>query len=163
MALNIWKLTPERAAVRLVRTILRDSPSPLTTKEIFEEAVRREANREYPHPPTVVVGASAQQPAKLENKRGVVHTPPPPPPHPENAIRSVRYVCTYTSRYVLFIACLETDVLGCPRSFQVPQNRYSSTHAGQHPRNRKIPRRSNPLRRGDATPLGHDEQIRSKG
>ena len=99
MALNIWKVTPERAAVRLVRAILRDSPSPLTTKEIYSEAVRREAKREYPRPPTVVAGASAQQPAKLVGKRGVVHTPPPGPPHPENAVRSVQYVCISSRVY----------------------------------------------------------------
>lgn len=100
MALNIWKVTPERAAVRLVRAILRDSPSPLTTKEIYKEAVRREVKRNYPHPPTVVTGASAQQPAKLVNKRGVAHTPPPGPPHPENAVRSVQYVCIRFGRAV---------------------------------------------------------------
>ena len=95
MALNIWKVTPERAAVRLVRTILKDSPSPLTTKEIYKEAVRREAGREYPRPPTVVTGASALQPARLVAKRGIVRPPPPPPPHPENAIRSITCVpCT---------------------------------------------------------------------
>jgi len=95
MALNVWKLTPERAAVRLVRAILRDSSSPLTTKEIYKEAVQREARREYPHPPTVVAGASTQQPAKLVKKRDAVRTPPPGPPHPENAVRSVRCVCIY--------------------------------------------------------------------
>ncbi|KAF9648370.1 hypothetical protein BDM02DRAFT_2293867 [Thelephora ganbajun] len=93
MALNVWKITPERAAVRLVRAILRDSPSPLTTKEIYKEAVRREVRRAYPHPPTVIASASAQQPGKLVKKRGVVHLPPAPP-HPENAIRSVRYLKT---------------------------------------------------------------------
>jgi len=92
MALNIWKVTPERAAVRLVRTILKDSPSPLTTKEIYKEAIRREAEREYPRPPTVVTGASALQPARLVAKRGVVRSIPPPPPHPENAIRSITCV-----------------------------------------------------------------------
>ena len=95
MALNVWKVTPESAALRLVRTILRDSPSPLTTKEIYNEAVRREARRKYPHPPTVVAGASAQQPEKLVKKKGVVRPPPPSPPHPENSIRSVRCVCIY--------------------------------------------------------------------
>ena len=92
MALNIWKVTPERAAVRLVRAILKDNPSPLTTKEIYKEAVRREVNRMYPRPPTVVTGTSALQPARLVVKRGVVRPPPPPPPHPENAIRSITYV-----------------------------------------------------------------------
>jgi len=96
MALRVWKVTPESAAIRLVRTILRDSPSPLTTKEIYNEAVRREAGRQYPHPPTAVAGASAQQPEKLVKKRGVVRPPPPAPPHPGNAIRSVRCVCIYT-------------------------------------------------------------------
>lgn len=96
MALRVWKVTPESAAIRLVRTILRDSPSPLTTKEIYNEAVRREAGRQYPHPPTVVASASAQQPEKLVKKRGVIRPPPPTPPHPENAVRSVRCVCICT-------------------------------------------------------------------
>lgn len=93
MALNVWKITPARAAIQLVRSILTDSPSPLTTKQIYEEAVRRETGREYPQPPTV--NASAPQPQKFLKKRGVVFKPPPTPPHPENAIRSVRCVlCT---------------------------------------------------------------------
>jgi len=91
MALNAWKTTPERAAIRLVRSILTDTSSPLTTKEIYEEAVRRETGQEYPHPPTVIAGVSAQQPVK---KRGVVRKPPPTPPHPENAVRSMRYLKT---------------------------------------------------------------------
>jgi len=95
MALNIWKVTPERAAVRLVRTILKESSSPLTTKEIYKEAVRREAKLEYPHPPTVVTGTSALQPARLVVKRGLMRSPPPSPPHPENAIRSIRCVGTH--------------------------------------------------------------------
>ncbi|KAF9788523.1 hypothetical protein BJ322DRAFT_1099038 [Thelephora terrestris] len=90
MALNAWKSTPERAAIRLVRSILGDSPSPLTTKQIYEEAVRRETGREYPEPPTVI--ASTQKPQKSIRKRGVVLKPPPTPPHPDNAIRSVRYL-----------------------------------------------------------------------
>lgn len=98
MALNIWKVTPERAAIGLVRAILRDNPSSLTTKEIYQEAIRRETKRKYPHPPTVVAGASAQQPEKLANKRGVVRAPPPVPPHPENAVRSVRYVYMFSGR-----------------------------------------------------------------
>lgn len=114
MALNVWKMTPERAAVGLVRTILRDSPSPLTTKEIYKEAVRREEKLEYPHPPTVVAGASAQQPEKLVNKRGVVHAPPPAPPHPENAVRSVRWVWTCTTPpppgRAVSVSCFEADV-----------------------------------------------------
>ena len=93
MALNVWKVTPEGAALRLVRAILSDSPSPLTTKEIYNEAVRREAKQKYPHPPTIIAGASAQQPEKLVKKRGVVRSPPPAPPHPEHAIRSIR--CVY--------------------------------------------------------------------
>ena len=105
MALNVWKITPERAAVRLVRTILSESPSPLTTKEIYQEALRREAKRKYPHPPTVVAGASAQQPENFVNKRNVVYKSPPAPPHPENAIRSVRYVCIYPFR-----RCFTTDI-----------------------------------------------------
>lgn len=92
MALNVWKITPERAAIRLVRSILGDSASPLTTREIYEEAVRRETGQEYPHPPTVIAGASIKQPKTLTNKRGVVHKPPPVPPYPENAIRSMRFV-----------------------------------------------------------------------
>jgi len=110
MVLNVWKVTPERAAVRLVRAILRDSPSPLTTKEIYKEAVRREAGRTYPHPPTVVAGASTQQPEKLVNKRGVVHIPSPAPPHPESAVRSVRCVHTFASGGALSFTSLEPDV-----------------------------------------------------
>lgn len=94
MALNVWKITPERAAIRLVRSILGQSSSPLTTKEIYEQAVRREIGQQYPHPPTVITGVSAQQPEKQMKKRGVVRKPPPVPPHPENAIRSVRYLKT---------------------------------------------------------------------
>ena len=112
MALNIWKLTPERAAVRLVRAILKESPSPLTTKEIYKEAVRREAKRKYPHPPAVVAGASAQQPAKLVNKRGVVHAPPPAPPHPENAVRSVQCVSIHLQTSSV-TAGSEADVSTC--------------------------------------------------
>lgn len=93
MALNLWKITPERTAIRLVRSILTDSPSPLTMKEIYEEAVRRETGREYPHPPTVIADASAQKPGKPVKKRGVVRKLPPAPPHPENAVRSMRCVC----------------------------------------------------------------------
>jgi len=98
MALHVWKVTPERAAIRLVRAILRDNPSSLTTKEIYKEAIRREAKREYPHPPTVVGGAPTQQLEKLVNKSGAVRPPPPTPPHPENAIRSVRCVCIFSGR-----------------------------------------------------------------
>jgi hypothetical protein len=94
MALSVWKSTPERAAIRLVRSILGDSPSPLTTKQIYEEAVRRETGREYPEPPTVI--ASTQKPQKFIRKRGVVLKPPPSPPHPDNAIRSVRCVLCMT-------------------------------------------------------------------
>jgi hypothetical protein len=89
MALNIWKVTPEGAAIRLVRSILADSPSPLTIKEIYDEAVRREAGQKYPHPPTAIPGGLAQEPVK---KRGIVRKSPPAPPHPDKAVRSMRCV-----------------------------------------------------------------------
>jgi hypothetical protein len=92
MLLKAWKSTPSGVALQLVRSILNESASPLTTKQIYEEAVRREAGTEYPHPPALVPGASAEQPKELKNKRGVVHRAPPPPPHPDYAIRSIRCV-----------------------------------------------------------------------
>ena len=111
MLLKAWRSTPSGVALQLVRSILNESASPLTTKQIYEEAIRREAGTKYPHPPSLALGASVEQPKELKNKRGVVHKAPPPPPHPDHAIRSIK--CVRETAYIIPVSQIGISGYSC--------------------------------------------------
>ena len=88
MSLSLWKTTADRGAIRIVRAIMSDSSTPLTTRDIYKEAVRRQVGHEHSQPPTMVVNPP-EKPKQLAKLRSN-YKPPPDPPHPLGAIRSMR-------------------------------------------------------------------------